>query len=162
MRSKNTEESSPERAWLYALRLLAARDYTVARLRDKLTQKQFSLEHAEQALDKLVSEGWVNDRRYAERFAETALASGRFYGPRLRMEMRRRGIPEELLSEVIGQVLMEHDESEDVSMALERRFPGFLFFSATDSEKRRVLGFLQRKGFGFSAVMKAMKSAEPK
>lgn len=162
MRSKNTEESSPERAWLYALRLLAARDYTVARLRDKLTQKLFSREHAEQILDKLVSEGLVNDRRYAERFAETALASGRFYGPRLKMEMRRRGIPEELLSEVIGQVLMEHDEAEDVSMALERRFPVFLFSSATDSEKRRVLGFLQRKGFGFSAVMKAMKSAEPK
>jgi len=162
LRLKNTEDSSPERAWLYALRLLAARDYTAARLRDKLTQKQFSREHVEQALDKLVSEGWVNDRRYAERFAETALASGRFYGPRLRMEMRRRGIPEELLSEVIGQVLMEHDEAEDVSMALERRFPGFLFSSATDSEKRRVLGFLQRKGFGFSAVMKAMKSAEPK
>ena len=76
--------------------------------------------------------------------------------------MRRRGIPEELLSEVAGNALQEHDEAEDVSQALGRRFPGFSFSSATDSEKRRVLGFLQRKGFGFSAVMRAMKAAEPK
>lgn len=162
MRSKSTEESSPERAWLYALRLLAARDYTVARLREKLCQKQFSREHSEQALNKLVSEGWIDDRRYAERFAETALASGRFYGQRLKMEMRRRGIPDELLNEVVGHALHKHDEGEEVSLALGRRFPGFLFSSATDSEKRRVLGFLQRKGFGFSAVMQAMKRAEPK
>jgi regulatory protein len=157
LRSKSTEDSSPERAWLYALRLLAARDYTEARLREKLSQKQYSREHAEQALNRLVSEGWINDRRYAERFAETALASGRFYGQRLKMEMRKRGIPDELLNEVVGNAMHEHDESEEVVLALVKRFPGFLFSSATDSEKRRVLGFLQRKGFGFSVVMQAMK-----
>jgi regulatory protein len=144
------------------LKLLAARDYTVARLREKLFQKQFSPEDAEQAVSRLVNEGWLNDRRYAERFAESALASGRFYGQRLRLEMRRRGIPEELLAEVAANALQEHDEADDVSKELERRFPGFSFSSATDSEKRRVLGFLQRKGFRFSAVIKAMKAAEPK
>lgn len=158
MRSKSTE-SSPERAWLYALRLLAARDYTVAKMREKLFQKQFDRDDAEHAVRRLVAEGWVNDRRYAERFAESALASGRFYGQRLRIEMRRRGIPEELLNEVSGNALQELDEAEDVGKALERRFPGFSFSSATDSEKRRVLGFLQRKGFSFSAVIKAMKAA---
>lgn len=162
MRSKSTEESSPERAWLYALRLLAARDYTLARMREKLNQKQYSREHSEQALSRLVSEGWIDDRRYAERFAETALASGRFYGQRLKMEMRKRGIPDELLNEVVSNALHEHDEDEEVDLALVRRFPVFLFSSATDSEKRRVLGFLQRKGFGFSAVMQAMKRAELK
>ena len=33
---RSSEPSSPERAYLCALRLLTARDYTVARLREKL------------------------------------------------------------------------------------------------------------------------------
>jgi regulatory protein len=159
LRSKSTEESSPERAWQYALRLLAARDYTVAGLSSKLVLKQFSKPDTEQAVSRLIKEGWLNDRRYAERFVESALASGRFYGQRLRLEMRRRGIPQELLDEVAGNALQDHDEEQDVRQALERRFPGFTYSASSDSEKRRVLGFLQRKGFGFSAVMRAMKSA---
>ena len=81
---RSSEPSSPERAYLYALRLLTARDYTVARLREKLRGRDLDEADVEAALERLVSEGWLDDRRFAERFAESALASGRYYGPRLR------------------------------------------------------------------------------
>ena len=106
---RSSEPSSPERAYLYALRLLTARDYTVARLREKLHGRGFADADAEAALGRLVSEGWVEARRFAERFAEGALASGRNYGRRLQQEMRRRGVPPELVAEVLGRVLMECD-----------------------------------------------------
>jgi regulatory protein len=128
-------------------------------MREKLRSKGFGEADLETALERLVSEGWLNDLRYAERFAEAALASVRYFGPRLRLEMRRRGIPPDMVREVLGRVLEEHDEAGDVRTLLERRFGGFSFSCASDREKRRIMGFLQRRGFSMSAIMSAMRAA---
>jgi regulatory protein len=157
-KSKNTEPSSPERARQYALRLLAARDYTIAQLKQKLRLRDFTEADLDQAVSRLESESWISDRRFAQRFAESALASGRFYGLRLRMEMLRRGFPEEIVSEVIGLLSVDCDEDEQAALALERHFPSFSFATASDREKRRALGFLQRRGFRASVIMRAMRA----
>jgi regulatory protein len=157
---RSSEPSSPERAYLYALRILTARDYTVARLQEKLCGRAFAESDVEAALGRMVSEGWVDDRRFAERFVESALASGRYYGHRLRQEMRRRGLQPELVAEVLGRVLVERDEVEEVRAIVERRFSGFSFSTASDREKRRTIGFLQRRGFSFSAIMSALRATE--
>jgi regulatory protein len=157
---RSSEPSSPERAYLYALRLLTARDYTAARLREKLHGRGFDDSDVETALGRMVSEGWVDDRRFAERFAESALASGRYYGRRLQQEMRRRGVPLELVAEVLGRVLLECDETEEVRAIVARRFNGFSFSSASDREKRRAIGFLQRRGFSLSAILRALRTTE--
>lgn len=157
MKSRNTEPSSPERAYLYALKLLAARDYTTRKLNRKLLDREFSEADAEGAVQRLLAEGWLNDRRFAERFAEAALTNGRFAGPRLRLEMRRRGIPAELISAVMEKMQDESDEDEGLRSLFERRYPDFSFATATDREKRRVLGFLQRRGFSIGAICDVMR-----
>jgi regulatory protein len=73
--------------------------------------------------------------------------------------MLRRGLPRELVSEVLGRIQGEYDEAGEVGAALERRFSGFSFSSASDKEKRRVVGFLQRKGFSLSAIMTVLRAA---
>jgi regulatory protein len=130
----------------------------VARLREKLRGRGFEEEDVEAALGRMQSESWVDDRRYAERFAESALASGRYYGPRLRMEMRRRGLEPELVDEALGRVLGEYDETEEVRAIVDRRFGGFSFSTASDREKRRTIGFLQRRGLSISAIMRALRA----
>jgi regulatory protein len=132
----------------------------VARLQEKLQGRGFDATDVEAALGRMVSEGWVDDRRFAERFAETAVASGRYYGPRLRQEMRRRGLQPELVSEVLGRVLMESDEAGEVRAIVDRRFSGFSFSTASDREKRRTVGFLQRRGFSLSAILSALRATE--
>lgn len=148
---------SLERAYQYALKLLAARDYTTLKLREKLSAKECSGEVAEDVVTRLITEGWVNDRRFAERFAESAISTQRFFGPRLKLEMRKRGVPGDLIDEILGRMRGEHDEGEGARSLLEKRFPVFSFSAADDREKRRVIAFLQRRGFGFSAIMKAMR-----
>lgn len=157
-RLKNTEPSSVERAWQYALRLLAAKDYTTAQLKRKLRVRQFSEDDLDQAVARLEAENWINDRRFAERFAGAALASGRFYGLRLRMEMLRRGFSEALVTEVVDRLSEELHEDDEARLVLERHFPGFCYALATDREKRRVLGYLQRRGFRISVIVRVMRS----
>jgi regulatory protein len=160
LRSRSTEPLAPEQLYQYALRLLTGRDYTVARLRQKLTARAENAEAVEALLERLQRDGWVNDRRYAERFAGLAVESGRFYGARLRVEMRRRGFAPELVTEVLAPLLAESDEGAETRAALERRFPGFSAQAASDKEKRRVVGFLQRRGFGLGAIMRALRAEE--
>jgi regulatory protein len=158
LKSKNTEQSSPKLARQYALRLLSGRDYSIAQLKQKLRARNFTEADLEEAVSGLEIENWISDRRFAERFAESALASGRFYGFRLRMEMLRRGISETVVSEVIDFMSEGRTEDDEAALALVRHFPDFSFTAASDKDKRRVLGFLQRRGFHTSAILRAMRA----
>jgi regulatory protein len=158
--SKNTESLTPEQSYQYALRLLTGRDYTVARIRRKLAAREVGEQDLEDLILRLQREGWLDDRRYAERFAESALSSGRYYGVRLRLEMRRRGFTADVVQETLAPLLAESDEISEVRSAAERRYPGFSYSAATDRDKRRVVGFLQRRGFGLSSIMRALRAEE--
>jgi regulatory protein len=160
LKSRNTEPLSTDQLYQYALRLLTGRDYSVARIRQKLAARDAAGDDVETVLERLQREGWLDDKRYAERFAGAALASGRCYGARLRVEMRRKGFTAEVVAETLAPLLAESDEISEVRSAAERRYPGFSYSAASDRDKRRVVGFLQRRGFGLSAIMRALRSDE--
>ena len=156
--SKNTEPLTPDQAYQYSLRLLTGRDYTVAKMKQKLVTRGVAGDTLETLLHQLQREGWLDDIRYAQRFAESALSSGRFYGARLRLEMRRRGFSAEVVAETLMPLLAECDETSEVTSVAERRYPGFSYSAASDRDKRRVVGFLQRRGFSFSSIMQALRT----
>lgn len=158
--SKNTEPLSPDRAYQYVLRLLTGRDYSTARVRQKLAARELAEGDLEAVIHRLQQEGWLDDTRYAARFAESALLSGRYYGTRLRLEMRRRGFTPDVVNEILAPLLAESDEISEARAVAERRYPGFSYAAASDRDKRRVVGFLQRRGFGFSAIMRALRMEE--
>jgi regulatory protein len=160
LKSRNTEPFSPGQAYQYALRLLTGRDYSVAGIRRKLATRDVAEDDLEAVVQRLQREGWLDDRRYAERFAAGALSSGRYYGVRLRLEMRRRGLTPDVVAETLAPLLAESDEVSEVRSAAERRHPGFSFSEANDRDKRRMVGFLQRRGFGISAIMRALRMEE--
>jgi regulatory protein len=142
------------------MRLLTGRDYTAARIRQKLAARGVVEQDVEAVILRLQRERWLDDMRYAARFAEAALSSGRYYGLRLRMEMRRRGFTADVVHETLTPLLAESDEISEVRSAVERRYPGFSCSAVSDRDKRRVVGFLQRRGFGFSAIIRALRCEE--
>lgn len=157
LKSRNTEPQTAESAYQYALRILTGRDYSVAKIREKFFARNISESDLEAALLRLQREGWLDDRRYAERFAESALANNRYYGQRLRQEMRRRGLDAALVDEVLERLNECLDEGSEIKVVLDRRYPDFSFSAATDRDKRKVIGYLQRRGFGLSAIIKTLK-----
>lgn len=148
-----TGSNQVSECYLTALRLLTGQDYTCAALRRKLQMKRFSAEEAQQAADRLISEGYLQDQRYAERFIAAARQSGRYVGYRLRQELRRRGVPSDLIDQVLQGV---QDDGDDVTRArelIERRYAGFNPQMTDDRQRRRIAGFLQRRGFSSGVVM---------
>jgi regulatory protein len=157
---KNTEPLTSAQLYQYALRLLTGRDYSTVRIRQKLSTREAAEGDSDDAIARLQREGWLDDQRYAVRFAESALSSGRYYGARLRMEMRRRGFTADLVNETLAPLLAESNEISEVRSAAERRYPGFSYSAASDRDKRRLISFLQRRGYGFSAIMQALRADE--
>ncbi|MDD2734098.1 MAG: regulatory protein RecX [Desulfuromonadaceae bacterium] len=157
---KNTEPLPPDKIYPYAIRLLTGRDYTVAGIRQKLALRQIADQDLDAVILRLQREGWLDDGRFAARFAEYALSSGRYYGVRLRLEMRRRGFTADVVDETLAPLLADSDELSEVRSAAERRSPGFSYSAASDRDRRRMVGFLQRRGFGFSAIMRALRAEE--
>lgn len=141
-----------EKAFAYAANLLARRDRTVAELERRLVDKGFPAGVVAAVVARLTKSGYLDDRRFAERWAESAVANGRGYGPRLRLELSRRGIPREIVAEVVAGISASHDEQETLAALVERKFPGFDPKSASDRDLRRVVGYMQRRGFSTAAI----------
>lgn len=140
-----------------SLRILSLRDHSVAELKRKLKEKGYA-EGVEESLERLRELGYLDDARFARQFASSSVRNGRGYGARLKLELTRRGVDAGIVSEVLGELSEEFSEAELLSELMERRFAGFDPETASDKEKRRVVGYLQRKGFSLSAIFKKINA----
>lgn len=149
------EESG--KALASALRTLTRRDHSEAELRRKLQDKGFAGGEVEAAIGKLKALGYLDDRRFAGQWAESAIRNGRGFGPRIRLELRRRGVSDSIIADVFARLAEDYGEEETLAALLARKFAGFNPNSADDREKRRVIGYLQRRGFSIAAILNVFR-----
>jgi len=139
--------------WLVALRILTRRDYSHAELRRRLLDKGFDAARVEAVLQRCRELGYLDDARYALNRATGLMTMGRAVGTRILFDLRRRGICEEVARTALEQAREACDERELLTTLLQQRFPDFDYASAPAGEKRRVVHFLQRRGFPLERIM---------
>jgi regulatory protein len=140
-----------------ALDILSRRDQSEAELALKLRRKGIGDEEVETIVARLRELGYLNDRRLAGRIAESALADGKMVGLRLSRELLRRGIPRDLAAEATALAAEGHDMREAVRELLAGKFPSFDPAAADVREKRRLIGWFQRRGYPLSAILEALR-----
>jgi regulatory protein len=136
-----------------SLRVLALREHSEAELRRKLKLKGYDEPGIEESVARLKELGYLDDERFARSFAESSMRNGRGFGARLKLELARRGVAAPVIREALAELAQEYDEGELLAETMARRFAGFDPESATEKEKRRVVSYLQRKGFALSAIL---------
>jgi len=145
-------------AYEYALSLVAAREYTVRGIRRKLVQKDYTLAEADTVLERLVASGIVDDSRYAAEFARQKLVHGGASVRRVRQALAQKGIDQAIAAAAIERVLA--DEPVDQDAAIERLAIRKLR-SLGDLDqvvrRRRVLGFLVRKGYELDDIRRVLR-----
>lgn len=136
--------------------LLAQRDYTCSRLREKLLSGGFDEEVADSVLDSLREANYLNDERYAQNYAQAHWEDRSRL--RIRMDLESRGVPSEIISEVIRAESQERGSGAEIRQILKlmrkRRFDPQ---NATWEEKNKMKAFLYRKGYDQSSVRAAME-----
>jgi regulatory protein len=138
-----------------ALRLLTVRDRTVAELRRRLAEAGFDDVLVEETLVRLGDLGYLDDHRTARLWAEAAQRNCRWFGPRLRNELRRRGVPRDIADELCRERL-EGETEEAARMLVLRRYPAYVPSASTAAERQRIYRFLLRRGISPSAAISAL------
>ena len=139
-----------------AMNLLLHRDRTERELRSRLEAGGFSDEEIDEAIEYTASFGYVNDRRYAENYAVSF--TGKKSRRMIAADLRQRGVDEIWIEEAVAA--LPEDESEQIINLLYKRAgePHAL----DQAEKRRLQGYLARRGFSTGEIIRAMQSYEKK
>jgi regulatory protein len=145
--------------WELALKSLTGRAYSNAELRQKLQARALNIADVDTAMLRLKEYGYVDDRRFAERFAATRLEDEGLGKRRVSNDLRRRRITPALAASTVEKLYQDVDETaliEDYIRRKYRRAPRqALFHSQKDlaSAYRR----LTRAGFGSAGILKVLK-----
>jgi regulatory protein len=147
---------SVERALQLAYKHLGPRDRTVAELRGHLEAKGIAESDVAAAVGELREQGYLDDARYAQRFAEDRRLLDGWGRDRIERKLREAGVPPEL----IAAALADQDLGTELEAAvdlLRRRRQAPL---TDDRERERALAFLVRKGYDLDLAYDAVRAIE--
>jgi regulatory protein len=133
---------------------VAQRERTVAELRTALERKRVEPDAIEAAVEELSASGFLDDARYAVRFAEDKRELAQWGSERIARELTRRGVAAEL----IEAALCDRSEQAELGTALillEQRFPTP---PADDRERDRAWRLLVRRGYAPELAYEAVRA----
>lgn len=141
-----------KRATKYAMNLLVKKDYTSKELTDKLTKAGYTENSAGAALAYVSSYHYVDDLSYTRRYLETY--SDRKSIKKMQMELRQKGISDELFTQARDEAQME-DESDTLRYYAQKKARSLDL--SQNKDRQKLLRFLVGRGFPFSAAREMLE-----
>lgn len=151
-----TTSESPDRtreAIKTSLNILGYKNNTEKQLRMKLAQREFTKNETDSAVEYLKSKGYLDETRMIEseiRF----LANSKLYGKqRIFMELKMKGFPSGLISEVD----FDDEKFDDIDFDANCRK---LFLKRGGTPDDKTLAFLRRYGYSGPEIRRAVSQSE--
>jgi regulatory protein len=153
-------DSRPSRRSTYerALDMLEARARAVTELRRLLIKKGEPPEDVDAAIERLRTTGLLDDANFARQLTRSKALGGGHSRRRIQQELAKRGVARDVSDEAIEEVFEE--EGIDEAAAIERvarkklRLLGGLDLA---TQKRRLFGFLARRGYDSDAIARVLR-----
>ena len=145
-----------KRAKLRAMHLLNDMWRTEAQLREKLTRNEYSADIVEAAISYVKSFGYINDYEYARSFIESR--KERKSRREIYMQLVGKGVSRELIDEAFEESYEREDSTEAIRRLLEKKH--YDRENTTLEEKKKIMAYLVRKGFGYDDIRKTMQIYE--
>ncbi|MET0789364.1 MAG: regulatory protein RecX [Cellulomonas sp.] len=142
------QDSEPDQeavARAIALRLLTSSARSRSQLAEAMARKDVPAEVAERVLDRFTEVGLIDDAEYARMVVRTRHAERGLSRRAIAVELRRRGIDDELAGEALEQV--DSDDEEVAARELVRRKLRSTAGLDAQTQARRTFAALGRKGY---------------
>ena len=151
------DPDSSKAAYVRALRWLTARELSEAQVRARLAEKGYTNTAIHAAVERLLHDRTLDDRRAATAVARTE-ARVRRHGPhRVTCKLIAMRIDHDLAKDVVRELFGEEDEDALIDRALERRLRGKTERLKDPKEQQKLVGYLVRQGFSASAAAAAIR-----
>ncbi|MCC5934207.1 MAG: recombination regulator RecX [Candidatus Cyclonatronum sp.] len=137
----------------YWLSLLARRAHTSVELIRKARKKEFTEMHFDSLLDEFRDKGYLDERAYARAYIREVSSLKKWGAAKVRAELKKRGVPEPVLAELIPEMLPDNDIAALEALVLKnsRRFRRE---SDILKRKKKVADHLLRKGHAAEQVFR--------
>ena len=151
-------EKARERTFQRAVKLLAAKPRSVAELRERLLEKQWTNEEVVEAvLTKLREYGYLNDERFAYGYASFQVRQKPVGQGRLRRALALKKVDKETADEAIRLVFEETPEESLIERAIEKR-TRLRGRPQTRAETKSLFDHLLRQGFSYDLVIRKVRA----
>lgn len=149
------EKILPKRAKLRAMSLLTSKEYTTAKLREKLRQGFYPPIVIDEALAYVASFHYIDDYRYASDYIRQTISSRS--RRRIEQDLMKKGVPGDCIAKAFAdyeELEGKNDEMGLMKSLLEKRH--YDPETADFKDKQREFAYLCRKGFQPEQVRKAL------
>jgi regulatory protein len=148
-------ERERERAIQLGYRAVGYRDRTVAELRTFLERKRVEPDAIADAVEELTAAGFLDDARYARRFAEDKRDLERWGSERIARDLHRRGIAPDLIEQAVQDRSREAELATALLLLEQRLAP-----PRDDRERDRAWRLLVRRGYDSEVAYEAIRRHE--
>ncbi|SDA51455.1 regulatory protein [Butyrivibrio sp. INlla18] len=146
----------PKRATKRAMNLLQKRDYTEAKLREKLSEGLYPSDAIDAAIDYVKSYHYLDDERYARDYITYHMPTKS--KNRIVQDLTNKGIKKDLLIPILEEIYEEEDddpESSQIEALLQKKH----YSKELDyKEQQKIIAFLLRRGFSLDKVKRVINS----
>ena len=139
-----------------AYRFLGRRDRTVAEVRERLEAEGVEAELVGEAIAELTRLAYLDDARYARRFAEDRRTLDGWGAERIGRRLLTVGVDPALINAAVG----ERRAAEELEAALTVLRRRLRHGPSNDRERERALGILARKGYDLELAYDAVRAYE--
>jgi regulatory protein len=151
----SNQSPKSQKAYMYLIKILSARDYSEHKLREKLREKKYPADEIENALNEIKSKGYLREEAYAEARVKAFMHKG--YSPDyIRQKLNQEHVA--VTNEEIEAIFREYQTSpeEQIDRLVRKKMHHKTEF--TYEEESKILRYLISKGHDFGAAKKIMKN----
>ena len=145
-----------EHCYRAAIRILRHRFNSAEELRRKLLQKEYDRAIVASTLERLASEKWLDDERYAASYVRTR--SQKRIGPlRIRRELIAAGVADEIIHDALAAAVDPAGERERALKTAEKRLPVLQRRNDPAAVRNKLTAYLLKQGYDGTLVRDVVK-----
>jgi regulatory protein len=147
-----------ERARNIVLKMLERGPKSSAELASSLEKHEIPIEIANHVIERFTEVELIDDAVYAQQVVDAARRTKGLARSAVKRKLAEKGLDRQIIDQVASEISDEDELSVAVEVAVKRL--GQLAKLAPEVRNRRLVGFLQRRGFGSGVVFAAIREAE--
>lgn len=135
----------------YAAQALSARAQSSSELRTRLKRRAERAEDVDAVIAKMKDLGFLNDRKFADSFANWRVENQGFGKGRVLRDLMARRVAPAVAQQAVEKVFQGADEAAMIEKFLERKYRGKDLGALLQDQKQLASAFRKLRGAGFSA-----------